>query len=235
MEKKPKTITITQFDYIIRNSMDDELDSNGHPHHFSEFDSEGRPLKEIRYNRLGEFEEMYEYGYDAGGNLVRESYYPVENELAEEKTFERNEAGKVVRALKHYQDGSVDTITFEYDGADQLIRQTTTNDEGEIDQVETYEWENGVIVNHEVVDGEGELIRVPDENLVKPNDSRVIQNEKGQVVTEEELDEEGEVYMTVNRSYDAEDRADEVDVYFDGRGKAISRHYLLKYEYTFFE
>ena len=235
MEKTPKTITITQFDYIIRNSMDDELDSHGHPHHFSEFDNEGRPLKEISYNRHGEFEEMFEYGYDPKGNLIRESFYPLENELAEEKTFELNDAGQIVRALKHYQDGSLDTIAYEYDETGQLISRTTKTEEGEIDQVETFEWENGIIVNHEVVDGEGQLIMVPDNNLIKSNETRIVQNEKGQVITEEELDEEGEVYLTVNRTYNDESRPDKVDVYFDGRGKAISRHYFLKYEYTFFD
>ena len=234
MEKKTKTITITQFDYIIRNSADDELDVNGHPHHFSEYNTDGHPLKEISYNRHGEFEEMFEYGYDPDGNLVSESYYPVENELAEEKTFVRNEASQIVRVLKHYHDGSIDTITLQYNEAGQLIRQVTTTDEGEVEQVETFEWEDGNIVWHAVFDGEGALIPEPEDTLIKSNPTQVVQNEKGQVITEEELDDDGEVYMTVNRTYDAEDRTEKVEVFFDGRGKAISRHYFLKYEYTFF-
>ena len=234
MEKKTKTITITKFDYIISNVNDEELDIHGHPHHYSEFDAGEHLLKEISYNRDGNFEEMVEYGYDSAGNLIRESYYPVENELAEEKTFERNDSGQIIRTLKHYQDGSLDTITSEYNGSNQLIKQITTTEEGEIDEIETFEWENGVIVNHKLVDGTGEMISLPDENQVKPDQTRVVQNEKGQVIKEEDLDDEGEVFITVNRTYNEDGSPGEVDVFIDGRGKTISRHYVLKYEYTFF-
>ncbi|MCX6305838.1 MAG: hypothetical protein NT040_12815 [Bacteroidetes bacterium] len=235
MEKRTKSITITQFDYVIKNVNDEEVDIQGHPNHYSEFDRDGRPLKEIRYNRHGEFEEMFEYGYDAQGNLIRESYYQIENELAEEKTFIRNDAGVIQHALKHYQDGSLDTITYKYNAAGELVKRTTTTDENEVEQVETFEWENGTLVNHQIVDEDGEIITGPEDSPVKPNQSRVVHNEKGQLITEEELDENGEVYMTVNRTYLDDGHTDEVDVYIDGQGRAISRHYFLKYEYTFFE
>jgi hypothetical protein len=235
MERKTKSIAITQYDYIIRNVNDEEVDIHGHPNHYSEFDPEGRPLKEIKYNRQGEFEEMIAYGYDDRGNLVRESYYPEENEIAEEKTFVRNDAGVILHTLKHYQDGSIDTITFEYNEAEELIKRITTTDEGEVEQVETFAWENGEIVDHQIVDEDGELISLPDDSNIKTSQSRVTHNEKGQLVTEEELDEDGEVYMTVNRSYDDDGLANEVEVFIDGQGRAISRHYILKYEYTYHE
>jgi hypothetical protein len=234
MEKKTRSITVTQYDYIINPDNEEELDPQGHPNHYSEFDPEGRPLKDIRYNRIGEFEEMFEYGYDDQGNLVREAYSPEENEIAEEKTFVRNDQGLVMHALKHYQDGSLDTISYEHDAAGQLIKRTTTNDEGEVEQVELFEWENGELVNHQVLDENGDLMPEP-ENLIKPTESRVTHDDKGRVITEEEIDDDGEVYMTINRSYLEDGLADEVDVFIDGRGRGISRHYFLKYEYTFFE
>jgi hypothetical protein len=141
----------------------------------------------------------------------------------------------ILRALKHYQDGSLDTITYEYNGDGQLVKRITTTDEGEVEQVETFEWENGELVSHQIVDEDGELIEGPEESSSKPGETRIAHNEKGQVITEEELDDNGEVYMSVNRTYDDDGLADEVDVFIDGRGQTISRHYFLKYEYTFFE
>lgn len=235
MNKKTKSININQYDYVVRNVNDEELDIEGHPHHYTEFDPEGRPLMEIKYNRLGTFEEKLEYEYDSQGNLIRESYYPEEDELAEEKTFQRNEAGQIVRALKHYQDGSIDTIDFHYDEANRLIKRTITTDEGEIEQVETFEWNDDTLVNHIVVDGEGNDIAEHDEPPAKSNPSRLTLNDREQVITEEELDENGEVYMTINRTYNEDGQPDEVHVSIDGRGKTISRHYFLKYDYTYFD
>ena len=235
MEKKTRSITVTQFDYIIRNVNDEEVDIHGHPNHYSEYDPDGRPIREVRYNREGEFEEMYEYEYDGQGNLTREAYSPVEDEVAEEKTYVRNEAGLVQHALKRYQDGSIDTIAYLYNDSGELVSRTTTTDEGEVEQVETFEWENGTLVNRRVTNENGELIEEPGHDEIKPNETRITSNEKGQVITEEELDENGEVFMTVNRSYFDDGLADEVDVFIDGQGKTISRHYFLKYEYTFFE
>jgi YD repeat-containing protein len=235
MDKTTKSITITQYDYLIRNVNDEEIDIHGHPNHYTEFDREGRPQKEIRYNRLGEFEEMFEYGYDDHGNLVEELYCLDEHEVAEKKTFIRNEEGVIIRALKHYQDGSVDTIAFEYNAEGHLVKKTTTNDDDEVEQVETFEWENGELSDHAIFDENGDPVEEPDFSSVKPNQTRLSHNEKGQVVTEEELDEDGEPFMTVNRQYDEDGRPTEVDVVIDGQGKAISRHYFLKYEYTFFE
>ena len=235
MEKKTRSITVTQFDYIIRNVNDEEVDIHGHPNHYSEYDPDGRPIREVRYNREGEFEEMYEYEYDGQGNLTREAYSPVEDEVAEEKTYVRNEAGLVQHALKRYQDGSIDTIAYLYNDSGELVSRTTTTDEGEVEQVETFEWENGTLVNRRVTNENGELIEESGHDEIKPNETRITSNEKGQVITEEELDENGEVFMTVNRSYFDDGLADEVDVFIDGQGKTISRHYFLKYEYTFFE
>jgi hypothetical protein len=235
MEKKIRSITVTQYDYIIRDVNDEELDIQGHPHHYSEYGTAGNIVKEIRYSRQGEFEEMLEYEYDDRGNLTRESYFPEENELAEEKVFEYDETGNPVRAFKKYQDGSVDTTTFEYNDDRRLVKKTTVNDEGEVEQVEQFTWDKDNLVSYEAVDAEGNDITGPVETTPDPDRSRITRNEKGQVVTEEELDETGQVIMTVKRTYDADDQADEVEVFLDGRGKTISRHYYLKYSYTFFE
>jgi hypothetical protein len=235
MEKKTKSITVTQYDYILRNVNDEEVDIHGHPNHYIEYDEAGHTLKETKYSRQGEFEEMIVYAYDELGNLCHESYYPMEDEIAEEKTYIRNEAGQVVSAQKKYQDGSVDTISYEYNTAGELIKLTTTTDEGEVEQVETFVWENGALAEHHTVDESGEVVDEPDAGSIKPGESRITRNEQGQVITEEELDENGDVFMTVNRSYDEYGLAREVEVFIDGQGRAISRHYFLKYEYTFYE
>lgn len=234
MDKKLRTVTITQFDYILKNLDDEALDLQGHPHQYSEFNESGNPVREIRYSNSGAFEEEYLYEYDSRGNLISERYYPEQDLLAEQKTYHRDDRGMITHAEKTYQDGSVDTLTYEYDDSGHPIRVTTTTEEGEVEQVETFTWEGDRMVAQESLDSQGEPISMNDFHTENQGESRQTRNEFGQVIREEEVDETGTVYMTVDRTYDEEGRLNKVEVSFDGRGRALSRHYFLKYEYTFF-
>jgi len=97
------------------------------------------------------------------------------------------------------------------------------------------EWENEELLSHVVTDGEGEPLAGPDLSRIRTAPPRVTRNEQGQSVLEEDLDEEGNVVMSVKRTYNSDGRPDEVEVTMDGQGRSLSRHYFLKYEYTFFE
>lgn len=236
MDRKTKSIAITRYNYILMPEGEEEmLDEEGLNNHYTEYDPEGRPLKEISYNASGEFEEMYGYEYDSNGHLLHERYYPAEDEMAEEKTFSRDASGRITEARKRYQDGSVDTILYAYDADGNLLTLTTVNDEGETEQVEAFEWEGGELAGHLVTDVLGNPLEGPDLSTVKPSESRITHDEQGRVVLEEELNDNGEVVMAISRAYDDEGRQDTVDVYIDGQGQRITRHYFLKYEYTFFD
>ncbi len=235
MDKKLRTATITQFNFIIKSFVDEALDLQGHLHHHSEFNESGKPVSEIRYNSSGDFEEEVRYEYDEKGELIHEYYYLEADQLAEQKIYHRDDKGRITHAEKIYQDGSVDTYTYEYDGANHLVRLTTTNDEGEVEQVETFTWDGEQIVTHETVDSGGEPVAFNEVHPETQGETRLTRNDAGQVIREEEVDETGSVYMTIDRNYDDDGRPIEVEVHFDGRGRALSRHYFLKYEYTFFE
>jgi hypothetical protein len=301
MQKKIRTITVNQFDYLVRNVNDERPEIHEQLNHFQEFDLDGHPLKDARYNRSGDLEEMYEYTYSESGLLLSETYYQEESEAAEKRTFEHNSSGKPERILKHYLDGSVDTTTLNYDAEGQLIVTIRKDDEGETEQVERFHWADGRLIMEEIFDGgenpvsrrsmkydekgnitellawnaeddaeirtvsefddAGELISVKrfdndgdlldahifqtdedgnkvsfTENSYGPRvQSQIVYNAKGKPVKEEEVTEEGDVLTRVERKYDEDDRELETEVFIDGRGQAISRHYFLKYEYTFFE
>lgn len=235
MNKQPRSISVTRFNYIIREDQEDELDDEGIPSHYTELDQAGRTLKEASYNADGLFEEMYEYAYGEDGRVLREAYYTAEDELAEEKVFHYSEEGRITHATKTYQDGSVDTIRYEYDADGHLVRRTTTNDEGEVDQIESFTWEDGVLVGQEVTDADGDPIQGPDLASLPSNRTEVVRNDKGQVVSEEEYTDRGELMSAIRRTYTDDDFPDTVDVYLDGLGRRVTRHYVLQYEYTFFE
>jgi len=275
MPQTIKSITVNQFDYILRDLNNDELDLRGHLNHYQEFDADGHLVKDARYNRLDELEELYEYSYDAAGLMTEETYYLDEEEAAEKKTFEYDESDKLARVLKHYQDGSIDLITYFYDPDGQLIRIEKRDEEGEIDQHEEFEWQNGKVVKESVFDAgdqliscktmtytehgeiselhswnadddtgetrlfqkdeEGNLISSTEDGLGPKSQIQTTYNEKGQPVQEEEITPEGDILSRVVRQYDAAGRELETEVFIDGQGQTLSRHYFLRYQYVFFE
>ena len=234
MAEKIKSISIKQFDYLIRKINDEELDIEGHDTQYTEFDPDGRPLKEIKYMQDGTFEEMIAYEYNEAGSLARELYYPAEDEVAEDIVYFRDDTGRITKAIKNYQDGSVDTIDYLYNDAGQLIKKIVTDDDGDVEQTDLFEYENDQLVKHEVYNADGELQDEPFSDSPAQNEVRISQNEAGQVTLEEELNDEGEVIMSIGRTYNPDGRPDEVEVFIDGQGRRISRHYILKYEYTYF-
>ncbi|MEI7981055.1 MAG: hypothetical protein WCI71_05350 [Bacteroidota bacterium] len=221
MNKKIKTATVTQNDFIIRAVTDEELDIRGHLSHFTEYDQNGHVLKEIKYDRTGHFEGMHLFAYDDKGFVVTESYFPEVDQEAEKTTFENDESGTVLKSLKQYLDGSVDTTLFLYDDNKRLVKKITSADDDEPEEVEVFE--------------EGETIpeeMTPDE---EDTDTRITRNDKGQIVLEESFSDDEELLTRVERKYDEWDNLSEVDVFINGLGKTFTRHYILTYQYTFFE
>ncbi|MCK9422996.1 MAG: hypothetical protein M0Q38_10385 [Bacteroidales bacterium] len=221
MSKKIKSVTITQNDFIIRNVTDEELDIRGHLSQFTEYDSNGFVLKEIKYDRMGIFEDMHLYTYDDKGFLITESYFQEEHEEAEKTIFEHDGSGLLTKSSKQYLDGSVDTTTYYYDENKRLVKKVTTPDDDEPEEVELFEVEEPDTAE-----------AIPDED---DNNVQLTRNEKGQVILEEVHSADQELLTRVERKYDTEDNLSEVEVFIDGQSKTFTRHYILRYEYVFFE
>lgn len=221
MNKKIKSATITQNEFIIRDVTDEELDIRGHLSQFTEYDRDGRTLKEIKYDRMGIFEDMHLYTYDEKGMPVTESYFQQEHEEAEKTTFEHDGSGHLMKSRKKYLDDSVDTTTYYYDENKRLVKKVITSDDDEPEEVELFEVEE----THTA-----EEVQDEDDNNVQ-----LTRNEKGKIILEEVFSADDELLTRVERKYDSEDNLSEVEVFIDGQGKTFTRHYILRYDYTFFE
>lgn len=220
MKKNIQSITITRNDYIVRNVTDEELAIKGHLSQYSEFDMEGRPVKEITYDTEGHFEEMHQYSYDPEGHLVTDSYFPEEELEAETTRYEYDGEGLVSSSSKRYLDGSVDTTRYYYDTRGKLEKRVTISDDGEPDEEEFFDQEE----------------EIPAETNSDPagNELKVTRNDQGQIILEESITPDGAVISRVERMYDEEGKPLETVVFIDGQGQRISRHYILHYAYSYY-
>ena len=220
MKKNIQSITITRNDYIVRNVTDEELAVKGHLSQYSEFDMEGRPVKEITYDTEGHFEEMHQYSYNPEGHLVTDSYFPEEELEAETTRYEYDGEGLVSSSSKRYLDGSVDTTRYYYDTRGKLEKRVTISDDGEPDEEEFFDQEE----------------EIPAETNSDPagNELKVTRNDQGQIILEESITPDGAVISRVERMYDEEGKPLETVVFIDGQGQRISRHYILHYAYSYY-
>jgi len=221
MTKKIKSILVTQNDYIIHDVTDEEVDIHGHPGHYTEYNMEGRPVREIKYDRHGHFEEMHLYAYDDRGFLISDSLFPEEGQEAEKVNFEYDDSGLLTKSHKKYLDGSMDTTVYYYDENHKPVKKVTTSDDEEPEEV---------VFEEEGENGATGAIEEPDNR-----DVRTTRNEKGLVILEEVYSDDNELLTRVERKYNEEGQPLESEVYIDGQGQAISRHYILHYDYTYFE
>jgi len=150
MKKKIKSTTLHRFDTKISGSSGNKTESKGHKYSYSTFNEAGKTLLEIRYNEDGEVEEKFVNKYDAEGRLTEEITYLSDEEMAEHKSYERNEQGKIIRAYKHYQDGDKDTIHYKRDDDGKLIEKNTIDSYDEEEAREIIEYVNDKVKQRKV-------------------------------------------------------------------------------------
>ena len=124
MSKQIKSTTLTKYDYLAKNIHAEEIEVKGWKYSFTEFDKNGNIILEMKYDRNGKVEEKYKHKYDKKGNPVEDITYLDGREIAEHKTFERDATSQIIKAYKHYNDDTKDTIQYEYNSEGELIKKT---------------------------------------------------------------------------------------------------------------
>jgi YD repeat-containing protein len=156
----------------------------------SEYDQNGNLTEQTVFTQNGLMVEKIMNEYDDIGFLVREKYIVDEDEPAEEKSYERNENGLVLKEFKHYTDGSYDTTIYTYDSQHRIVSKITSDDGGEVELKMLNEYRGDFLFKTQLFDGEDILLQSDEFSYDEKGNSaehRHIDNETGEntrVVTE---------------------------------------------------
>lgn len=150
MKKKIKSNTLYRISTLVKGPGGEETETRRYKYSYSEYTEDGQMLVDIRYNEDGEVEEKYVNKYDSSGRLSEELTYLTEDEIAEHKSYERDEKGQIFRAFKHYQDGEKDTIHYTRDEAGNLVEKVTIDSYNEEEARETIEYKENKITHRSV-------------------------------------------------------------------------------------
>lgn len=213
-----KTVKLYKEDFIPEGISSNDVTTRRYLHSITEYDRNGKVLKEESYSFDGSLEDKVENKYDEEGNLI-EYVNTIQGEVADHKSWEYDE-NKIVREYIHYVDGSKDQVNYNYDSQGRLFSKETFDEDGELEQKVEYEYSGNSVkeitkdaegeVTEEVFsefDGEKTLLRsekdyFTGEGFSVKNDY----DDKGRITQTIRFDENNNIVEKVEREYDENDR-----------------------------
>jgi hypothetical protein len=152
MEKKIRTRTSERSNYVYSQEKDEWVVETTFRNSLQEFDERGNLIKEASYNVMGDLEVLNYYRYDDKGYLIEQIIHFDEDEIAETHRMENREDGKPLKEIVEYADGSVDTVTFNYDSDGNLLEEVEKDSDGIVESHEVYKFQNKKLI-HEITFG----------------------------------------------------------------------------------
>lgn len=209
MSKKIKSITVYKYDHQAGIPIN-EQDDKGHKYSFTEMNDQGNVTLDVKYNAAGGIEDKFVHNYNDKGHLIEEFIFMQDDEIADHKTYEPDEKGNIIRELKHYADGTTDTIEYKLDEQGKILEKTTTDSDNEIEAKEIYTYQNNKLAGKEEYEY-GEL--VAKESILYDDSGKSIENSKWQI--------DGEVHRN-KYTWDENGRIEKVLTYNE-KDKLISK------------
>lgn len=216
MTKKVKSTTIHKYDVIYRSGPDSEPELEGYKYSYTQYDESGRIIGDIRYDEEGEVDEKAVFAYDSDGNIVDEKSFLADEELADHRTYERDDKGEILRSYRHYADGTKDTVEYRRDQKGNIIEKVTVDSDGETESVEKFEYHGDNLTKRQLFEYD-ELVL--DESFIYDNDGNL---------SEQKRWTEAEEHFTYVNKYDSKQKITSI-LKYNEKDKLVAR---IDYEYN---
>ncbi|TVR39908.1 MAG: hypothetical protein EA394_09010 [Bacteroidia bacterium] len=226
MEKKIKTLRLVRYDLPAANTVltDDDVMERL----VSETDYEarwGKVTRERQYDSDGLLEQETEYAYNNDGFLIREVIREADGEVMTENSWEYEEGGRILKEYHHYADGSKDTIHHIYDADKRLVKKITEDADGEVEQVELFDYTDGFLTGESVYEEPVDPEQPAAEELV--SEKVFVYDGDGRLLETLDRDLVNEVERRRVNEYDEETGHRTGVMVYNERGDAIERIQLL--------
>ncbi len=158
MAPKIKTTRLYRYDVLSYGQPDEELEWEHFIMNDSTFDVEGHLVREVTYNTDGEVEQVMENLLDDQHRLLEVRYSLDGEETTERKVFEYDDAGRVLKEMHVFIDGSEDVTDYQYSDSGLLLKKVTVDSDGIKESEESFEYSGDRLTREALVDGHGNLI-----------------------------------------------------------------------------
>jgi antitoxin component YwqK of YwqJK toxin-antitoxin module len=159
MAKKIRSATIYKLDLPPGKSQSELNEEKFYRHSFTEMRVSGDVILDIKYLANGTEDEKQVNTFDESGRLIEKILFMQDNEIAEHKTYEYDEGGKISKVRNHYADGTCDTIQYKY-GSDALpVEKTTFDSDNEVEAQEFFLYDDGKLIETKALEFDQQVSR----------------------------------------------------------------------------
>jgi hypothetical protein len=221
MSKKIKTEKIYQVP--VTSEQQDGVDNSDRIlNSVQEYDEKGNLIMEVTYHPDGSISDKNEYTYDENGNLMVSVIYGEEEDALESRKITRDEKGNPVIEEITYLDGSIDEVSYVYEGS-LLKEKIQKTGEGDIEVKEIFDYEGDKLTTYEKFNEYDEKVyqirNIFEDGLLRESEIRSSEDEEPyrQII---EYDESGN--RKIELRYNKKDMLVERNVYeADGQGRVV--------------
>ena len=160
----------------------------------------------------GNYEVLHESRGEDGQVVYRkETGYNEKSHILEEKTW-MAETDATTRVVNEYaEDGELSSVASFSDDGDLIFRVAYERDE------------------------KGHIVKVNEESPDRKITTLIEYDSQGNAIVQQELNEQGKINSRIERTFDADGNVTESEAIIDTHGAGRNQHYVLKYEYEFYE
>ncbi|NQT78748.1 MAG: RHS repeat protein [Bacteroidetes bacterium] len=207
----------TQFAY--KNYLDGSKDTVKY-----RYDDAGKLIeKEVRSDE-DEVEFLEKFSYEGDREIMHESWGEDGESISREETL-WNEKGNILETK---------TWMAETQETERIVNEYDEN--AGLSSVASYDESGGIIFKVEYKrDDQGEIVEVREESPEKIAVTIFEYDEHGNAGVQEERNEHGEINSRIERKFDKEGNVTESEAILDRHGMGRNQHYVLKYEYEYFD
>lgn len=219
MAKKVKSINLFKKDFFPSSASPEKSRSTEYKYSSTEYDNNGHVLLELKFNSDQKLEDKFVNKYNDNGILIEEKHYLSYKDLAEHKTYELDKNGKILKAFKHYSDGSKDTIQYNYNANGDLVERVTIDSYDEVEAKDIFEYEGKNLIKKETheydeltsketfeYDPDGNVVEESSWTEEESNRRSNVYNEKGKIEKVLFYNKKDELVAKTNYTYDDKDR-----------------------------
>jgi YD repeat-containing protein len=194
------------------------LDDNFDSVHYS-YNNGNKLIEKKLINSDNETESIFTYTYQES-KILNESEYDSENQLVDEKNYEYDEKGNLIK-YSHFN--SMDDITiqttYEYDENNNRTKILNYDNEGNLISRSTYKYNDSK-----------QVISLIEDTTLQSSTYQFEYDTNGKVISQKEFTEEEEIIATITYTYDGNEIIET-----QSEGEGYTNNYIIKSEIEYYE